>query len=672
MKQATPISLRSRHRLQASLLPVAALLMLAGGCDQRTPAAKAVEKGTIQLEALNASGSTPAPEATRQKTYTDVVSIANGATSGSPGELAAAKLLIASAQRGLSEAPALAAVQAEGKQRALINLTEVSLGNWNSSNASADAAAAFDVSKQLGEIASSKLDREKEISQATTRKNNLQKKIADLRSLAKAKLEQADAKQAEYVKQMASTQQMDAVAATPVVEAANKVRREGDQLRLEGSTISAQADLVEPELADATAQLEKATKQRADLDDIEKSLNARLAAAQKEAADMRSLAQNAAGEIDKGVSDIEAIRAGDLATNYSKTLDALKKALSAAKEAQQEGGPSAKMSMGLAQIDMAETLWARAQGTQAFATLLDELAHAPHALPNASTYATKLEAVQKEYADLMTQTSDAFQAAQTAVQGVRVQDKSVTERLDKLKELLEGATKYLKGEEKDLSAAFKIQAQSATMAATGADAPSAAPAGDETAAVRAAVANYINVAKSGNASALAAISNLSSAPAGNVLLDVSKATAKADAACRAKFQKSYTDVISTIPGIGSMAAQMAAAQFAAISAIDASKLDIQIAGDKARVTGAGMPQPISLVKVGQSWVIDVLAFANSVQLPAPQAKVIGIFGTALNGWADDINSGKFADATAASQGFVSRIQPMMAEMQKMTPGGGGG
>lgn len=655
MKQATPISLRSRHRLQASLLPVAALLMLAGGCDQRTPAAKAVEKGTIQLEALNASGSTPAPEATRQKTYTDVVSIANGATSGSPGELAAAKLLIASAQRGLSEAPALAAVQAEGKQRALINLTEVSLGNWNSSNASADAAAAFDVSKQLGEIASSKLDREKEISQATTRKNNLQKKIADLRSLAKAKLEQADAKQAEYVKQMASTQQMDAVAATPVVEAANKVRREGDQLRLEGSTISAQADLVEPELADATAQLEKATKQRADLDDIEKSLNARLAAAQKEAADMRSLAQNAAGEIDKGVSDIEAIRAGDLATNYSKTLDALKKAQSAAKEAQQEGGPSAKMSMGLAQIDMAETLWARAQGTQAFATLLDELAHAPHALPNASTYATKLEATQKEYADLMTQTSDAFQAAQTAVQGVRVQDKSVTERLDKLKELLEGATKYLKGEEKDLSAAFKIQAQSAPAAPTSSgDAPmAAATPGDDVSAVRGVLQAFNAAQDSGNAAATLAMFDLDSpAAASSPAAAFVRASVKLDAACYAKYQKTFAKLMAAAGGPG--------AQAAAAGQIDPAKAEIQIAGETARVSVAGLPGAMRLNRINGRWLIDPKSLTDAMAaLPGFQDKLPALT-QATNAFADEVLAGKYPDPATLPQAYMGQIMKAMS------------
>lgn len=669
MKQAQT---RSRFPLAAPLVPVAALLLLAGGCDQRTPAARAIEKGTIQLEALNAAGSTPAPESVRQKTYTEVVSIAGAAGSGSPGELAAAKLLVATAQRGLSEAPARAAVEREGAQRALITLTEVSLGNWNSANASADAAASFDVSKQLADIASSKLEREKEIAQATKRKADLQKQLADLRSLAKAKLEQADAKQAEYVRRMADTQNQTAIDAAPVVEAANQVRREGDQLRLEGSTIAAQADLLEPLLAEATAQLSKATKQRADLDDIEKSLNARLASAQTEASDMRSLAQNAAGEIDKGVSDLEALRSGDLASNYSKTLDALKKALGAAKEAQQEGGPAAKMSIGLAQIDMAETLWGRAQGTQAFATLLDELAHAPHALPNAAAYASKLEAVQKEYADLMTQTSEAFEAAKAAVQGVRVQDKSVTERLDKLKELLEGATKYLKGEEKDISAAFNIRAQSTAMAATGGgDAPIAA-AGDDSAAVRAAFTNYIAASKAGNFAAIAALTNLNTAPAGNVGVDLMKGLVKADSACRAKFQKSYTDVLTSLPGFGAMASQMTAAQTAALAGVDPARADVQVAGDSARVSGAGLPQPVALTKAGGTWVVDIVATMKDLPVPPAMNGFLGGFATALDAWANDISAGKFADAQAAAQDFGAKLQPLMGELQKAMTGGGGG
>lgn len=675
MKQAkTQATFRSFKLFSSrAALPIAGLVLLAGGCDQRTEAGKAVEHSSRQLEVLNAAGSTPAPEAVRQKSYTEVVATAGGTKGGTDGEQAAAKMIVASAQRGLSEAPAAMAVEAEGTLRAMMNLTQVSLANWSSANAWADAAAGFDISTQLADIAASKAEREKEIAADTKRRGELQKQIADLRSLAKAKLEQADAKQGEYVTQMATISQLSAVQATPIVEAANSVKREGDKLRLEGLKISAQADQIEPVLAEVAAQAAKATKQRADLDDIEKSLNERLAASRKEATDMKALAQNAASEIDKGVADIESLRAGEFASQYGKSIDALKKGLAAAKDAQKDGGPSAKLSVALAQVDMAESLWGKAQSVAAFAGLLDSLAHAAHPLPNANAYATKLEAAQKEFAELTTQAGEAFDAAQTAIQGVRVQDKGATERLDKLKELLENAGKYLKGEEKDLAAAFQLQGRKAAAAVGGGDSATQATSSDE-GMIRAAFTNYLSATKSGNLTVLAATMDLDSpAATANPGVALTKAMAKADGACRAKFQKSLTDVLSALPGVGPMVSQATTAQAAMLAGVDPAKAEVQIIGNSARVSGGGLPVTVLLVKSGERWLVDA---AGSV--PPEQAKQMAKMGPFLKGfagaidtWADEIISGNYADASAAGLGFGMKLQPLMVEMQKaMAPGGG--
>ena len=660
-------NLISRH----AALPVAGLMFLAGGCDQRTEAGKAVDQAAQQLEVLSSSGSTPAPEDVRQKSFTAMVSTAGGTKSGTEGEQAAAKMLLSTAELGLSEGPTGLAIEAEGKQRALINLAMVSLSNWSSANASADAAASFDISKQLADIAASKAEREKEIDSLTKRKGELQKQIADLRSLAKAKIEQADAKQNEYVKQMATTQQMSAVQATPVVEAANAVRREGDKLRLEGLKIGAEADQIEPVLAEAAAQAEKSTKQRADLDDIEKSLNDRLAASQKEATQMRALAQSAAGEIDKDVADIESLRNGELSSQYGKALDALKKGVAAAKEAQKEGGPSAKMTLGMAQINLGEALWGRAQGTAAVASLLDSLAHATHALPNASGFATKLEATQKEYAELMTQTTDAFEGAKTAVQGVRAQDKAATERLERLKTLLDGASKYLKGEEKDLAAAFQLQGAKVS-AAGGTDEP--AGANLDEAAIRAAFNNFFAATKSGNLSALAATIDLDSpAAAANPVVGLTKSMAKADAACRAKFQKGLTDVLASLPGVGPMLSQSTSAQAALLASVDVSKVQVQIAGTSARLSGGGLATPMNMVKSGDRWLVDITGSMppQQAQQMTKMGPVLTSFAGAVDAWAGEISAGTYPDASSAATGFGMKLQPLMIELQKsMSPGGG--
>ncbi|MFA6043485.1 MAG: hypothetical protein WC718_00750 [Phycisphaerales bacterium] len=654
-KQATFRSFKLRTT--QAVLPIAGLMLLAGGCDQRTEAGKAVEQSSRQLEVLNAAGSTPAPEAIRQKSYTDVVATAGGTKSGTDGEQAAAKMILASAQRGLSDGPATLAIEAEGKLRTMINLTQVSLANWSSANASADAAASFDISKQLADIAASKAEREKEIATDTKRKGELQKRIADLRSLAKAKLEQADAKQDQYVKQMATTGQMSAVQATPIVEAANVVRREGDKLRLEGLKISAEADQIEPVLAEATAQVAKATKQRADLDEIEKSLSERLAASKKEAADMRALAQNAASEIDKGVAEIEALRSGELASQYGKSMDAIKKGLVAAKDAQKDGGPSAKLSVALAQVDMAEASWGKAQSVAAFASLLDSLAHANHPLPNASAYATKLEGVQKEFAELTTQAGEAFGAAQTAIQGVRVQDKGATERLEKLKGLLENAGKYLKGEEKDLAAAFQLQSR-ATKPAAIAEATPGAP-GDEAGAVRGVLQAFNAAQKSGNAAASLALFDLDSpAAAASPSTAFVRASIKLDAACFAKFKKSFGQIAAASLPTGTPGAE---------TGIDVAKADIQVAGDIARVTGPGVPGVLKLNRTNGRWLIDPTSLTSALPpMPGLQDK-IPLLTKATDAFADDVLAGKYPDEATLGQAYVGQIMKVMG---MAGPGGG--
>lgn len=672
MKQSKVISLPITLSLRLAL-PLAGTMLLVGGCDQRTPAAKAVEQGSRQLEALNAGGSTAAPESTRQKTYNEVVALAGGTKSGTPGEQAASKLLVASAQRGLSQIPADAAVAADGKVRAMITLTQVSLSNWSSTNASADAAAAFDVSKQLAEIAASKVEREKEIAASTQRQGELQKQIADLRSLAKAKLEQADAKQADYVKQMGTTQQLTAVQATPIVEAANVSKREGDQFRLAGLKIAAEADQIEPLLAEAKAQVEKGTKQRQDLGEIEKSLNERQASAQQEVAARRADAQKAAGEIDKGVADIDALFAGEIASEYGKALDALRKGLAASKDAKADGGTSASMSIGVAQLDLAETTWARAQATLSYASLLESLVQATHPLPNASAFTTKLEAVTKEYADLMTQTSDSFEAAKAAIQGVRVQDKGVTERLEKLKGLLESASKFLKGEEKDLAAAFQIQTRSAApIAANPAGEIAPAAPGDETGAIRAALGRFIAASKANDSRAMVGVIDLESpAAAQDPIAAATRASIKAETACRAKFQKSQEDVIKLIPLFGPLISQQTAQLAAVYNAVDPSKAEIQIAGNTARITGGGLPFPIPMVQVNGKWLVNPGALAGGASA-GPAVQLYTKLAAITDAWADDINAGKFADADAAAADLGPKLQALFTSIGGGTPPPGGG
>jgi hypothetical protein len=431
---------------------------------------------------------------------------------------------------------------------------------------------------------------------------------------------------------------LSATQATPAVEQAVLIKNEGDALRLEGSKLQAQADAIAPRLSEVNAIIAKLTKQKADLDAIAGSLQERTAAARKEASDARAAAAAAAGDLKKRLDDLDALRKGGLATAYDQALSGYRKAGSLAKSAQGGGKPAAaKIAAGMAALSQAETYWARAQGSQAFAALLKTLATAQPSLPYASEMQARCTDALKSQKDDLASAQTALEEAKAAFTTSGVGG-AVKERLDALGELLDKAINVTKDENLDAAGAFGFRTRVPAEVAYAPAAPApkaAAPAGDDEAQVRAELDKMFAAAAEGQ-----------------------KHIARAEAACKAKFNKSFAEVLASNPMLGASAGMIQKAM-----SLKPSDFRITFTDDTATASAPGLPGGVQFTKVGGKWTAPMAGAAAQSQELTKAA------GQAFDEWAADIEAGKFADETAASTGLMTKMQAVMMKMMGDMSGG---
>ena len=661
-----------KKQASAILLVTASGLALVSGCDRRSETARAVEHSSNEVQALNAGGSIPAPTETRQKSYSQVASdMQQAASSGSGGEKAAALVLASSAQNGLAEIPAAEAVHLEGQVHDHVLLMSASLQRWNSSNAVAEAAEAYDASSQLADIAKSRGEKDQNIKTETARREELAKRIDGLRAEAKVKLDAAAAKEAEYSRLMQSVTPLSARDGVPIVERAAVIRRESEAARNEGAKIDAQADSLKPVLDEVSAIVTQLTNQRKSLDDIEASVNARIAASKNEAAEARASAAAAAETLNKELKELDALRTGELAAQYDKAFKAIKQSVQAAKESQADGGAGGKVAHGLAQLGNAELSWGRAQGAQTYGSLLESLASAPKPLPFAAEIKTRHDAATAEQQQNLQTAKDSFEEARKAFASAKVADKNVTERMQQLGELLETAVKVTGGEEKDVAAAFKLRsarpAAPAPAAAANTPAAPAANATEDQAAIGALIDQVQPLLAAGKMQE--ALPLIHSTPATKPVLEASAvasaAYAKADAACKAKFKKSAAEILSSNPMLWAALKQMDPNSYAWLSSKDFA---VEVTGDRATATTSKLPTPMNFIKVDGKWMVYEAELEAAGPAVAQAGMMVKAMGDVFGSWAAKIEAGEYPTEQAAGMGFMKLFAPVIQKLQN--PGGG--
>jgi len=481
MQQTLAASIRRSSLV--TLVGMAGLALSLGGmgCDDRSDNVRSIEKASQDLVSMTGGGTYAAPADARKKGLDAAASaVQDAASDGSDGEKAPAAVLTASTQDGLALAPAEEALRLDRDSRNTITRINSILSEWGIRNATATAAASFDPSAQITELRASKSARAERISIEQARLAELETRLAALLANAATKMKAADDAQASYVQQMTGVAKLSAVAAAPVVEQANKARREGDIARLAGSRIEAEAAEVAPLISELKLVIAQLENQNKNLDATEAELNGRATAYRAEASESTTAATVAANDIDSMVGSLKELHAGPLSKAFEDAESLLSKAAANASKGGTASPVSGKLAVANAQSTLADLQWSRAMSAASLATTLELLAGAQPALPQSASYASDAAAAREQQKNSLLAATAAFESAKSAVGGARVQGVA-KERLERLGELLEKSRSVTSGEAADVNATFNLKVRKSPVAAreaTAEQAPEAAPVAD--------------------------------------------------------------------------------------------------------------------------------------------------------------------------------------------------
>lgn len=662
-------------RWSGAVVSACALLVLSAGCDRRSESSKAVEQSAHDLHALSGGSPEPATSDAQKSTFTKVSADLGPAVSGSnAGDKAAASLLMGQTQAGLGEQAASEAAASERAALNSIKQIQALLSNWRMRSAIGAASEAYDPSAQRADIAKSKQEKDAAIAQEQAHRSQVQGQLDDLKGRSKQKMDAAAIKETEYGRLTQQAVKMTATEAVPIVEQANKIKREADALRLEGTKLDAQAQSIAPLVTEIDAVISQLTNQKKDLDDTDAALAKQLSDAKAEAAAARADATKANVDLEKQVDDLTKIRNELVIPAYDKAVGLFTKASSAARDASQLAPNPGKAAQGDAQMSIADMHWQKAQGLRNYALLLESLAGAQPPLPKKAQFADGGKAARDQAKKEVEEASSALESAKTNFEGAGGRlSPEAKEKLDNLSKLLETAVKVSKedatGVTPDLLALTGRSAPTTAPAPKEASAaPSGAPAAPGAAdpALKSTAEAFLAASQQKKWADLAAMADVPDASRQSLaaMLQLSDKKDRLDAAFKGKFGKGFVESMSANP---MMAQAMKDQGFNPAEFAKAKPEDITVSsnGDEGSVSVPGAGKPVPFKRINGKWLWS----DPSLQMVGMMGAMAAPLGKAIDDFSGEVEAGKYPDANAAIAAFQMKMAQAMG-MGGPPPGGG--
>lgn len=621
-------------------------------CDREPQSAKTLREQGDKIEVLGTGGSA-GPKNAQANTFKEASTKLAGLGQGKVAS--AGMTLVSSAQTGLADAQIELLNDKEEAAASKLNEIQGVLAVYTSASSVAGVAESYDPSADLADAAKSKVEREKTAEETRARLATIDKQIAELRAQIKAKTDAADVKMVEYNQAMARTNSMKATEALPVVQAANKAKREADALKLDAGKVEAQLDVTTPLADELKLFVDQSVNQAKSLDDRAAELNAKKAASVRLAAAGREEAVKAKDEIKKLVGELDALRAGEVENAGQAALTTLSQAAKSAQSATTDAPGGAKLALGTAKQKSGDVYATRARGFQSYATLLKALSKAEPKLPDAADYTTKAEAASKAAEEAIKSARSAYGDAGNAFSSAQVTG-DVKQRLQALGAKLQAMSKSAEEQAADTAAAAAAQAAANPAPPT--------PAGDTAAASAAAVDPkilatldaYFAAVKAEKWDDIMPLVNASSPQSKDNIkaaMGMMAAMSKLESAAKAKFGKSFMQMAAAAsPGMG--------VDLEKIKALTAKDMKVTVEGESASAANEVLPQPMKLKKVADNWLLDMPEADNPMV-----AQMAPAMTKAFEEVAADIAAGKIADLQAAQMALQQKI------MGGMKPPGGG-
>lgn len=377
---------RSARRTLALAGSLALSLVVLAGCLEEDVVTPTLRDASARLESLGAPGSAVPGDEFRMGEYRAVIAALRPvASEGNEAQNAAAALMIARAEQGLAELPAIELAQVNRKLYDLAAELRGELNVWNSLNSLAETAASFSPETELGELNAKIQERDAAIQAAQEASAKVQARVTELESLAQQAADAgAELRQDETELRTRATA-MNPIEAQPLHEQAAKVRREADAFEMKAEQLLAQADTIRPEITDATLEVEKLTQQRDLLVASTKDVAAKGVEGREEAKQLRAQAADVAKRIEGVAGRMESLRTGEATEKLEAVKTAYGSALSSAGRARQGDRTAASLASAEIQQQLGNALGTHAQSLAFAADVLEGAANARAALPGAGT-----------------------------------------------------------------------------------------------------------------------------------------------------------------------------------------------------------------------------------------------------------------------------------------------
>lgn len=685
---STHMPLRNGVLRLAAAAGLAATLILAG-CSEDADE-QALDQASIKLASVDVGVGSQMPPKETARQFREVISAMQPLASGDHAHAGDAAVLLAMAQRGLGLQAAAKVAEMDREARNELPKIRAHLRAWLKHSTAAEAEGAYDPAPEITQIDAEVRSRQQDIQRVEASKAEIQDRISGLMDQVQERVTRA----AELRNEAGTLRlQMPNVSATEGLALSERIRtlsREADALEFEARELKNQADQLGLDERAANLEIEKFRTQVELLGQSRVAVEGRGTAAQRSAADARGYAQEAAESLADLIENSLVAKRAAIDAAAAEAVSQMQTAARSARSGTTARRNSAQLAIGQSQQGLGDAHWAHAMGLDAYASLMNELAAADPALPNASQYAQRAAEAREKATNAKRAAFEAYTAAVSAYESAGARGDAgdrMNEAMQRLRELAAvvgaGVVDADALSQLEDSAPDQDESAGASDPAPGSD---VAASTDPEAELRAALDAAIQASDEGRYSDAARMLHPDTdadAPLVPLLTDLLAATEELDGATEAAFGQRFTrwaEENATGDSMGDMNPSI----FANSAAED---WDIRVQGDEAiALTGDPAQPEIRFRRVEGEWKMllnmDALGgaevpeqFAASMAELMPE--ILNASTEAFREAAAGVESGALQSNQAVQVTIQTKMQAIgMKVMQKMMesgamPGGGG-
>ncbi|MEM7754294.1 MAG: hypothetical protein AAF297_01510 [Planctomycetota bacterium] len=395
-------------RVSLGVVAAAAGLVLPG-CRDRDELAQSVADANVVLRA---------PQDGADAAYDEVLRLVPSGGSGTDGVAQEAGVLRSLALIGQGTSQMSEASQLERRFGYRADALRSMLAAWTDLNSQAEAAAAFDPTRQIDELERQGETRAREIEVLRVERAERASTIEALQQRISGLLERASATRADAGEMRVEASRSSAQDAARLAVRIRELTRSADGQEREALRLRAQAEITQPELNELDARLAQRAEQSRVIAQAITDLTARLDSERTRSLEHRERAAETAVEISRLADEALTFLSDEISPMLTEAGELFERA---AREARSSGSSAAALlTHSVAEQRLAELLLLQSRGSLKAALLFEALAEVTPPLPGASRFAEAASEARESVDEARASARDRFESAASSAGRVRL------------------------------------------------------------------------------------------------------------------------------------------------------------------------------------------------------------------------------------------------------------